>query len=178
LPSESIHLFRIFRFKYQATGTCTVKLYTDMPGGSYALRETWTLDATTGEEMATLKCDSDTKGFQAKFRFEPSSTAMLYIYGLVEAYARRIGRLPSDWAWHIVGIVPGAGSDELIPIKIPIPPTSDHDTALKIPIPPTSTEFATIKMPIPETGQQYLKVAIPLPDTPDAERWADFEMDE
>ena len=76
---ERVKQFKDIIVDYDAPSGASLKIYTDMPGGTMAQRlTTLTLPATTGRQTKALALDG-TEG--TLVRFEWSSTGVLRLYG-------------------------------------------------------------------------------------------------
>lgn len=152
-------LFRLVSVEYSTAGFGTqIKLSTDLPDNTLAVRETITLPPTTGRAvLPPAPLSGSTKGrIHSVEVVAGSDDLVIYRIGF---YLRRLGRTPSDWQWHWISVVPTG--DAWDTIRVPVPPTPEEWAEMHVPVPPTPQEWQTVSA-IPSTSNEQHTVSLPM----------------
>jgi hypothetical protein len=182
-------LFRAMSAEYDAPAGATVEVWTDLPAPG-GWREALALPPSQGIAVAGPVAMRDTtKGTQVDLRVTAPAGAGVAVLRLAFR-VRKIGRTPTDWVWWQAPLISGA-SDELVTLRVPVPPTPEGLVGMDVPVPPTpeglaemdvpvppTVENAEMKVPVPPTAEGLLTQRVEVPPSPEAEMWADFPMDE
>lgn len=81
MPFERVKQFKDLMVDYDSSAAgATVKTYTDMPGGTMSLRNTYILPQTTGRQTKNVPLDG-IEGTLIKFTFTPAGAGILKVYG-------------------------------------------------------------------------------------------------
>jgi hypothetical protein len=159
LASETVHLARTIVPEYQLEGgNANVEIWSDLPGGSMALRYSIGLPTGAGRQAQRLVLPGTLKGKLWKFRAYPTGAAKLRLFGL-RVWARAIGAAASAWGWVPV---PMPATGDWVEVKLEIPPTPDEWAAVKLDISPTADEWSEVRLPIPETAEDWAAVKLPI----------------
>ncbi len=89
---ERVKQFKDLEFSYDAPNGMTVKVYTDMPGSTMALRKTLSYPATTGRQTKVMPLDQPAGVYVegTLYRIEVTSTGVVRLFGGI-LRARPIG---------------------------------------------------------------------------------------
>lgn len=159
----NVHLYRKLILDLDSAAQATLEVLTELPTAPTAVRNTYTIAATSGREPVKILLPADLRGRYLKLRL--SATGVVRLYG-AKVYMRDLGqKQPSAWRWERLPVE--VTPDLFSPVKLPIPPTPDEFGAVRLPIEPTPDDFSAVKLPIPPTPDDFAAVRVPIEPTPD-----------
>lgn len=119
--SEKVKLAREIEIVYSTTGSATLAVETELPGATLAVRETFSLGPTDGEETRKLRLHNNVKGRLWRFRLTPNDDSEVRVEA-IRINIKQVG-FPNATGWGFVGL-PVAPTQDAEWSQIALPPDS------------------------------------------------------